>query len=382
MSESFFTAALIVSAVVDGLIVWAAMVLAAQIRSGARYVTPVRLLAAALIAGGAFLIKALIHLELGFDIFGVIHVAYLDAFALAPLMGLLLLASDRLRGPLRVTPVVRLLTAAAVVALPAVGVYASFVEPFRVQFEQTTVALKRERKVDDAIRIGVLADIQTSEVGPHQHQWIDRLMAASPDLIVIPGDLLQAGPGGYEEQAPKMRALLAKLHAPGGVFFVPGDCEWRDGGREIIQGLPIVHLNNEIARTAVRGTQITLCGLELLCWSPAARAAIDALEKEAGNDDVRILLSHRPDAVFELSADSRVDLVISGHTHGGQVQFPLIGPLLTLSDVPNSVAAGGLHQVSGCSIYVSRGLGWEGGQAPRLRLLCPPEISLLTLRRR
>ena len=83
---------------------------------------------------------------------------------------------------------------------------------------------------------------------------------------------------------------------------------------------------------------------------------------------------------MELLPQSRIDLVVSGHTHGGQIVVPFFGPIMTLSHVPRSVAAGGLHQIDGNYIYVSRGVGCERMQAPRIRFLCPPEISLLTLK--
>ena len=74
-----------------------------------------------------------------------------------------------------------------------------------------------------------------------------------------------------------------------------------------------------------------------------------------------------------------VDLVVAGHTHGGQVCLPGIGPLFTCTQVPQPVAAGGLHRLLNRWVYVSRGSGHERGQAPRIRLFCPPEVSILTL---
>ena len=75
-----------------------------------------------------------------------------------------------------------------------------------------------------------------------------------------------------------------------------------------------------------------------------------------------------------------MDLTIAGHTHGGQVRIPFFGPPITLSRVPRRVAGGGLHELQGNAIYVSRGVGCERASAPRVRLNCPPEVSLLTLR--
>ena len=95
---------------------------------------------------------------------------------------------------------------------------------------------------------------------------------------------------------------------------------------------------------------------------------------------MRILFAHRPEVVYRLGPNTRVDLVVAGHTHGGQVQIPFFGPPITLTSVPRHVAAGGLHDMNGRRIYVSRGVGWEHGHAPRVRFLCPPEATLLTLR--
>ena len=95
---------------------------------------------------------------------------------------------------------------------------------------------------------------------------------------------------------------------------------------------------------------------------------------------MHLVLVHRPGAGLEaLAPDSPLDLVIAGHTHGGQVVVPGFGPPLTLSTAPRHLAAGGLNRVDGNAVYVSRGVGMERKWAPRVRLFCPPEVTLLTL---
>ena len=93
------------------------------------------------------------------------------------------------------------------------------------------------------------------------------------------------------------------------------------------------------------------------------------LERAPGERDLRLLLAHYPDTLLELARDSRVDLLVAGHTHGGQVQLPGLGPPITLSGVPRHMAAGGLSELDGRRVYISRGVGCERGWAPRLRLL-------------
>ena len=130
----------------------------------------------------------------------------------------------------------------------------------------------------------------------------------------------------------------------------------------------------------MRDRRLTIAGVALDYRSREARDLLDRLENRPRGDDVRLLVAHRPDVVLRLDPFSRVDLVVAGHTHGGQFQLPGIGPLHIASRVPRRVGAGGLNALSGRDIYVSRGVGVERGQAPKLRLGAPPEISLITLR--
>ena len=147
----------------------------------------------------------------------------------------------------------------------------------------------------------------------------------------------------------------------------------------IIEGTAVRLLVNETVTTRVRDVPLHIGGVELDCGSPAARATMMALSDLGEAGDIRLLLSHVPDVGLLIDESSRIDLVVAGHTHGGQIVIPGFGPPVTFSSVPRDVAAGGLHRLPGCHIYVSRGVGCERGLAPRVRFLCPPEITLLTL---
>ena len=263
--------------------------------------------------------------------------------------------------------------------LPALFAWTGCVEPNELVLETAEIALPKERALSVPLRLGVLADLQCTEVGTHEREAVDLLMAQRPDLIVIPGDLFQTfSSAEFEALRGPLHELLGRLHAPLGVFAVPGNCDPIDRVEPMLEGTDVRLLLDESVSLAWGGRAITLCGLKLWVQSRAARRHLATLE--GPGKDVRIVLSHVPDSVLQLPDPTRVDLVVAGHTHGGQVQLPFFGPLLTLSEVPREAAAGGLHAIGGTQLYVSRGIGAERGDAPLIRFNCLPEVSLLTLR--
>ena len=226
----------------------------------------------------------------------------------------------------------------------------------------------------------MIADIQFERVGSHEAEAVADLMAERPDVILLAGDYHQGPRARLAEELPRIHALLGSLRAPGGVHAVQGDSESLGKFRIVTAGTGLRRLENRAVTTRVRDRTVTIAGVDLEWWRPAARRTARRLETRPGTGDIRILLAHRPDAVLPLERDTRVDLTVAGHTHGGQFQLPLIGPLVTASDLPREVGGGGLHDLDGRRIYVSRGVGVERGQAPKLRFGAKPEVSILTLR--
>jgi uncharacterized protein len=331
-----------------------------------------RLLGALAVAGVVLAAKLLVLIALGLEApFGVMHVAWLDLVVVLPLAGLVALFCGA-RGAVRVGAV-------AACCLAPVGAYASFVEPERLTLETAEAPLPPERAGERPLRIGLLADLQFEEIGAHEREAVDRLMQERPDLILLAGDYHQGPPDKFRASLPGLRRLMRRLDAPGGVYAVQGDVENIPEAHVVLDGTGVRLLVNEIVRVRLGDRRIAIGGVELAYWTGAARAAVTELERRPGQADVRLLLAHRPDAV-RLLRTPRVDLTLAGHTHGGQLQLPLLGPLTTASGVPRDVAAGGLHELDGRRIYVSRGVGVERAQAPRLRLGAVPEVSLITLR--
>lgn len=359
-----------VSCAIDVAIVCVAAIWLAGKPSGARAV----LLTAWAVAAFAF--KGVLLLGLGLTVpFGVAHVLWLDLVVALPAGACAYLAAGR-----RSAPGWSLALAAAALLSVPVGVYAAFVEPNQVVTEHATVDLAAARKGAAPVRVGVMSDLQFEHVGDHEAEAVSDLMEARPDVILLAGDFHQGSRATLSAELPAIHALLGSLHAPGGVYAVQGDAEGLAEARRVTAGTGIRLLANEVARTKVGDRALTIAGVRLEWWAPAARRTARRLETRTGSGDIRILLSHRPDAALHLARNTRVDLTVAGHTHGGQFQLPLIGPLVTASDVPRDVGAGGLHDLGGRRIYVSRGVGVERSQAPKLRFRAKPEVAVVTLR--
>ena len=331
------------------------------------------------LAVAAFVLAKMVAAKLfGRTWFFAVHLAYIDVMVLLPLIGGALLAAAVRR---RATVSVGALGFSSFALVP-IGIHSTFFAPYDLRVETCRVPLARAREGVRPITIGVLSDLQLAEIGEHERTAVARIMAAHPDLILLPGDMMQVSAQQIPEMLPPLHALLAELSAPLGVYFVQGNCESKSDARRFVEGTPVRFLDDDVVSLAIGDRRIELAGVDLAFKSPRAREALARVERAGDDGGVRILLAHRPDVIDAMPRDSRVDLIVCGHTHGGQVQIPFFGPPITLSNVPRAMAAGGLHEQDGKRIYVSRGVGWEHGDAPRVRFLCPPEVSLITLETR
>lgn len=327
--------------------------------------------------------KVIMLRRIGLDFFGAVNLVYLDLVIVLPLCGLVVLWVGRRRrrtmARWRGTSWVRLAALLSLLAMP-IGVFATFIEPYRTQLEEADVHIGAARMTGSSVRVGVLADIQTDRITSHEWHAVEQVMDWQPDMILLPGDLFQGNGEDLERELPALTELLSRLHAPGGVYAVLGNIDPRELARLAFDNTSVRMLDNELVSVDVNGNRLLVGGIGWPHDTPQAQRTIARLEHADDRHAIRILLSHAPDAVLGLPRDSNIDLVVAGHTHGGQVQLPLFGPLLTATRVPREVAGGGLHVLNGNRVYVSRGVGWERGQAPRIRFLCPPEVSLLSLR--
>lgn len=338
-------------------------------------ITAVRLRWALIAAAAVSTLKAPLLSGAAGSFFFAVALGYADLVVVTPLAALAVLVFARRR---KITRAVRGAAWVGVTVLPALGVYATYIEPRRLVEERVDVTVDPRRAPSEPMRIAVLADLQSRAVDEHLRNAVRTAMAFEPHLIVLPGDLIQLDVG-YEAVVPEFRELLRPLAAPLGVYFVIGNTDDAERVSRVFEGTNVTLLENQSVETAFGGRRVVIGGAG---FSLGARSTRDFLARfdtrEA--DELRILVAHYPDALLGLDHRPAIDLAIAGHTHGGQVQLPFFGPPLTLSAVPRHVGAGGLHELEGRQLYVSRGVGAERGAAPQLRFLCAPEVSLLTVR--
>jgi predicted MPP superfamily phosphohydrolase len=267
---------------------------------------------------------------------------------------------------------------ALAVALVGTYYYATHWEPNRLVVREVAV---RTTKVSRPIRIVHVSDIQTGAVGEHERRCVERIIAAKPDLLLFTGDLIQpVAPATYESELDKIMPLLEKIEAPLGKFAVIGDVDaiptWAalDGGEG---GLTL--LVGESAVIEAEGAKIRLFGMELM--QSAGREVMLPLAhwlQTVEPEDFSIVMGHRPDFILQTS-ELPIDLSLAGHTHGGQVRIPFVGPIVTLSHVPRDWARG-FRQVGKTRLNVSAGLGCERHTTlPKLRFFCPPEFTIIDL---
>ncbi len=305
---------------------------------------------------------------LGEDLFGIVRLLTWSLFLHVPafLVGAGVLAWRR-------SPATALGYWAVVVVLGLVALDAFIIEPRRLQVSTLEIP---SGKIAAPIRVVVLADIQTDRPGPYERRVLERAMAHQPDLLLLAGDYIQLGgrSRGYEEELAALRDLLVDvgLQAPLGAYAVGGNVDrpgiWPQAfaPQTASAGLPVTTMEQT---TQVDLGPVVVTGLSY--WD-----ASDVSLTVGGQDAFHIVLGHTPN--FSLG-QVNADLLIAGHTHGGQVRLPFIGPLLTLSSVPRSWASGMTQIAPDTTLVVSRGIGLERGNAPRLRFLCRPEVVVIDL---
>jgi predicted MPP superfamily phosphohydrolase len=259
------------------------------------------------------------------------------------------------------------LLATAVGGVTGAGTYGVGYERHALGVTETSVDVSGLAPALDGLRIGLVTDIHHSRMVPEADvvYAVERITRASPDLIVLGGDYVTWGDRAFVKPVAE---LLAPLTAPHGVFAILGN---HDDDRDMPAALTAkgFHvLRDQRTRIVVRGEGLELAGIRF--WT---RRAVDIAKVLRRARDTVILLAHDPRRLVEASALG-VPLVLSGHTHGGQVVVPGFGAIAR-RQFP---IVQGTGRRENTSIFVSRGVGTV--YVP-VRINCPPEVAVVTLRR-
>ncbi len=251
--------------------------------------------------------------------------------------------------------------------------YGSFIEPNLLFTREYTVALPpSDATSPETIRIAVVADMHLGH--HHGKEWTERIveeeMEVRPDLILLAGDFI----GGRSKEAELLEGLR-ELTAPYGVFAVTGNHDYTNRSEraviEALQAAGVRVLENTSEVIEVQKKSLTLVGVSDIWFASDFEQAFEGVSEEGST----ILLAHNPDAVLFPEA-TKADLVIAGHTHGGQIRLPFLGPVPPIPDKLGRAYDQGLFSYGNGQLFVTSGTGTTG---PRARLFTPPVVDILTL---
>ena len=228
-------------------------------------------------------------------------------------------------------------------------------------------------------KIAQISDLHNAEFGTDNQKLIDILKSEAPDAIVITGDLIDARRTNTEIAESFARRCMEIADC----YYVPGNHEARLGGTYdafesalIADGVNV--LRNGSVRIRKGMDAIRIVGVDDPAFAKASDAItnLDAALEALSSDDFTILLAHRPELIDEYSKWG-IDLVLSGHAHGGQIRLPGIGGLYAPGQGFFPKYTSGNYTVGDTEMIVSRGIG---NSAFPLRVNDRPEVVIVTLK--
>jgi predicted MPP superfamily phosphohydrolase len=260
---------------------------------------------------------------------------------------------------------IKTVLATAVGSAVAGVTYGTAVERHRIGMTSATLPMSGLPPALDGLRIGLITDIHHSRLVPADDvvQALELAMSARPDLIVLGGDYVTWGDRRYV--GPVAEALGA-LSAPHGVFAVLGN---HDDDRDMPAALSargFTVLRDARTKLTIRGETFEIAGIRF--WT---RKLGDIAYVLRGASPMTMLLAHTPKRLVE-AASLAIPVMLSGHTHGGQIVLPGVGAIAA-REFP---VVAGVGKRENTTVFVSRGVGTI--YVP-VRVNCPPEVAILTL---
>ena len=282
--------------------------------------------------------------------------------------------------------ILELALAGIVIALPLLA-YARLVEPFRVSLRRETLELEDLPPGLDGLTILHLSDLHLRKGDHGRAELIRRVSDVEADIIAITGDFIET-----DDDVDFCLRTIQGLRARYGIFGVLGNHDhmgdrhflhtifkcWQrsndvQGLIRRLEGIGIKVLVNEGVPVRIDGQDLWVVGVD----DPYKRLHnVPLALRGIPPEGYKLLLAHSPDVVDQIGSDE-VNLILCGHTHGGQIVFPLLGALVTRTR-RRLRRAWGWHRVGKTSMHISRGIA----SSLMLRLGCPPEANLIQLKHR
>ncbi len=263
---------------------------------------------------------------------------------------------------------------AAMLAAGGLSAYALLIEPRWLQVKRSQIYVHTLPTALSGLRIALLTDFHAGGGTPLSlvRRACQKAMAEHPDLIALTGDFVT----DYATSFDAVLDVLACLAAPLGVYAVPGNHDYRVGidtwQQQFTEAPGIHNLTNRAIIRLVNGTRLCIAGVDDFSRGTPRPDVLPPADQR----DFTILLAHNPDQAEHLQGtEDRVDLIVSGHTHGGQVRLPWIGALRNPVR-HDDLYEEGLQQRPWVHVYVSRGIGMV--RLP-VRFLARPEVAILEL---
>jgi predicted MPP superfamily phosphohydrolase len=245
----------------------------------------------------------------------------------------------------------------------------------RARVREVEVPIEGLPPAFDGYRVAHISDLHCGPFasGARVAAWVDHVNRLGADLVAVTGDLIASGAAFV----PVVAEALGGLRARDGVFACMGNHDYFTDGETLVAALErasLQVLRNRGVRIARDGDLLYVAGVDDT-WT--GRDDVTAAVAGRPEGAPVLLLAHDPE-LFPRAVEHRVDLTLSGHTHGGQLGVPLFARKLNLARLLTPFTTD-IYVADASTLYVNRGLGTTG---PPVRLAVPPEIAVLTLRRR
>ena len=244
-------------------------------------------------------------------------------------------------------------------------------------------------KLKKRLRIVFVSDIQTDRIGEYERRVLRAIQAQNPDLIILGGDYLQyyEGTPGVADLPERFRRLFedAPLSAPYGVFAITGNVDPGDpaGFWKLFEGTTVEALfASEIIENLGADKGLEPIDISFLHYFDSIDGVGERGLTETGN--FQMMVGHYPNYAIQdyMHSEQAPDLMLAGHTHGGQIYVPGFGPLRVNYAGRNAITPASMYRgmftfENGSRLLVTRGIGMELGWAPRVRFLCRPEVCVI-----